>query len=58
MSNGTTHIPSAGPLRRGYKGGRKSSSVDSRPPTDAYRAGWERTFGQQQPQTHQDKQHG
>jgi hypothetical protein len=32
-------------VKRGYKGGRKSSTIDSRPPSDAYRAGWERMFG-------------
>lgn len=39
-------IPSSGKFRRGYKGGRRSTDINSRPTTDAYRAGWERTFGQ------------
>jgi hypothetical protein len=28
-------------FRRGYKGGRKSSDVNARPPTDAYRSGYD-----------------
>ena len=37
----TTKIPSAGKFKRGYKGGRLSTSIDSRPPTDAFRSGWD-----------------
>jgi hypothetical protein len=37
----STKIPSAGKFKRGYKGGRLSTSIDSRPPTDAFRTGWD-----------------
>lgn len=32
-------------MKRGYKGGRKSSDITSKPVTDDYRKGWQATFG-------------
>ena len=49
-------IKSSGKFSRGYKGGRRSSDVNSRPSTDAYRKGWDATFGKQQQPKQQQKE--